>query len=73
MEIMEIVKYVMFVLPFAFVVVMIGFVLFAGVYQSVQNKVRESRQRNPTLPKANGWTYLWACERLINDLVHARR
>ena len=74
MEIMETIKYVMFLGGFvAFVLVVFGAVLFAAVYQTVRDKVHESRRRNPTLPRANGWTYLWACEHLLNDLVRFRR
>lgn len=74
MEFMETLKYVIFFAIFALVVFgLIGTVLFAGVYQVVRDELNKARRRNPSLPKPNGWAYLWAFERAIGALLSARK
>ena len=70
MEIMETIKYVMFLGGFvAFVLVVFGVVLFAAVYQTVRDKVLESRQRRRGATKGNWWEYIWVFERTMQGFL----
>lgn len=70
MEIMETIKYVMFVGGFVgFVLAVFGMVLFAAAYQTVRDKVHESRQRRQVALQGNWWEYIWIFERTMQSLL----
>ena len=70
MEIMETIKYVMFLGGFvAFVLAVFGMVLFAAVYQTVRDRVHESRRRRQAAVSGNWWEYIWVFERTVQGLL----
>ena len=54
-NVMLTIKYLMFAALELSVFIVIGAVLVAGLYQIVQNKVRESRRRDKIAPEATGY------------------
>jgi multisubunit Na+/H+ antiporter MnhG subunit len=70
MEIMETIKYIMFLGGFvAFVLAMFGLVLFAAVYQTVREKVHEARRRRQVAARGNWWEYIWVFERTMQSFL----
>jgi predicted PurR-regulated permease PerM len=70
MEIMETIKYVMFVGGFfGFVLAVLGVALFAAAYQTVRDKVHEARRRRQVALQGNWWEYVWIFERTMQSLL----